>query len=118
MKFEIQGDGQVLADDALISVIENIVRNALIHGGINQIEVKIKTKKDAVQISLADRGVGIPDVIKAKLFTEGTRYGPTGNSGLGLYIAKKTIERYGGQIWVEDNKPTGTRFIIKLPKAK
>ena len=118
MKFKIKGEGQVLADEALISVIENIVRNALIHGRINQIDIIIKKEKGFVQISLTDKGPGIPDEIKAKLFTEGFKYGSTGNSGLGLYIAKKTIERYGGQIWVEDNIPKGTTFLIKLPRVE
>lgn len=118
MKLKIEGDGIVLADEALISVVENIIRNALIHGGINKIEAKIKKDKEFIEISLADWGVGIPDEIKAKLFTEGVKYGKTGNSGLGLYIAKKTIARYGGQIWVEDNKPKGAKFVIKLPQAK
>ncbi len=118
MKFKIKGEGQVLADEALISVIENIVRNALIHGRINQIDIIIKKEKGFVQISLTDKGPGIPDEIKAKLFKERFKYGSTGNSGLGLYIAKKTIERYGGQIWVEDNIPKGTTFLIKLPRVE
>ncbi len=118
MKFKIEGGGKVLADEALVSVIENIVRNALIHGGANEVQVEIKKDKESVQISLSDKGVGIPNKTKAKLFTEGFKFGKTGNSGLGLYISKKTIERYGGQIWVEDNKPKGTKFIIKLPRAK
>jgi len=33
---------------------------------------------------------------------------------LGLYIVKKTVERYGGKISIEDNKPQGTVFVLRL----
>jgi len=34
-----------------------------------------------------------------------------------LYIVKKTVERYGGSIHVEDNEPRGAVFVIKLKKG-
>ncbi|MFW6185913.1 MAG: ATP-binding protein [Halobacteriota archaeon] len=44
------------------------------------------------------------------------RKDPAGNegTGLGLYIAKKTVDRYGGAITVEDNQPRGSVFTLKL----
>ncbi|MBI2597555.1 GAF domain-containing sensor histidine kinase [Candidatus Daviesbacteria bacterium] len=118
LKYEVKGDGKVYADQALISVIENIARNALIHAKTNKIYINIFKNKNHIQISLANKGINIPDKVKDKLFKEGVTYGETGNSGLGLYIARKTIERYGGIIWVTDNKPKGAKFIISLPIPK
>lgn len=64
-----------------------------------------------------DNGTGIPDKIKDKVFNEGFFHGQTGNTGIGLHIVRKTIERYGGSISVEDNEPSGTIFKINLKKA-
>ncbi|MBI2590458.1 MAG: GAF domain-containing sensor histidine kinase [Candidatus Blackburnbacteria bacterium] len=114
IKFNVSGEGNVLADDALFSVIENIIRNAQVHGQTKRIDIVIKKEKDCVKMRIADFGKGIPDEIKKQLFVEGFKYGPTGNSGLGLYIAKKIIERYGGEILVEDNIPKGAVFVIKF----
>lgn len=118
VKFNARVDGSVLADEALVSVVENIARNAQVHGETNEIDVATTKERNFIHMSLADLGKGIPDNIKNRLFIEGFKYGTTGNSGLGLYIARKTVERYGGQISVTDNQPKGTKFIITLPKFK
>jgi len=114
--FEVEGDGEVLADAAFSSVIDNLVQNAIIHGKTTRIDIKIEPKAEFCEIRIADYGVGIPNEIKSHLFTEGFKYGPTGRSGLGLYIVKNVIERYGGEIYVEDNIPSGAVFIIKLKR--
>ncbi len=117
VNIKTNGEIKVLADEALTPVIENIISNANIHGKTNKISMAIANRKNLVQIHIADCGVGIPPQVKAKLFTKGFKYGSTGNHGLGLYIAKNTLLRYGGDISVKDNKPTGTIFTIKLRKA-
>jgi PAS domain S-box-containing protein len=114
----ITGDANVLADQALYSVFENIMRNAIIHGKTDRIDVDISSKNKSCEIRIADYGKGIPEDIKDNIFEEGLSFGDSKGSGLGLYIVKKTIERYGGTISVEDNKPKGTIFIIKLKCAK
>ncbi len=43
------------------------------------------------------------------------KYGKTGNTGMGLYIVSKVIERHHGRIEVKDNDPKGTTFIITIP---
>ena len=112
--FNIRGDCRVLADDALIPVIDNIVRNAIIHGGTDKIDVEIVEKGEFCEIRISDYGGGIPDEIKDRIFEEGFKYGKTGQSGLGLYIVKKMVERYGGSVRVEDNRPRGSTFVITL----
>ena len=111
----ITGDATALADQALFSVFENIMRNAIIHGKTDRIDVDITTSKSKkCEIRITDYGKGIPDDIKDNVFEEGLSFGDSKGSGLGLYIVKKTIERYGGTIKLEDNKPKGAIFIIKL----
>jgi len=113
-EFNITGDCTVMADEAFHSVMDNIVRNAVVHGGTDKIDIIIESRGKECDIRIADHGKGIPDEIKEKIFNERFRHGETGGTGLGLYIVKKTIERYGGSIRVEDNKPKGTVFVIKL----
>ncbi len=118
IEFSIKGDCHVLADDALIPVLDNVINNAIVHGGTDRIDIKIERKGEFCEIRIADYGRGIPDEIKDKIFEEGFKYGRTGRSGLGLYIVRKMVERYGGDVRVEDNKPRGSIFVIRLRVAK
>lgn len=118
IEFKIKGQGSVWADQAIISVIENIFRNAEIHGKTKRVDVTIKDNRDFVEIRVTDYGRGIPPRVQNKLFQEGFKYGATGHTGLGLYIIKKTIERYGGEVGIKSLRPKGTTFILKLPGAK
>lgn len=97
IKFNVKGDCNIIADKAFISVINNIFGNAVTTGKASAIEINMETIKGTCEIRVADNGKGIPDEIKGKLFSEGFSYGETGNTGLGLYIAKKTMERYEGR---------------------
>jgi len=115
--FEIEGDCKILADAAFNSVIDNLIQNAIIHGKTDKINIKLEAQKEICEIRIADNGIGIPNEIKAHLFTEGFKYGKTGRSGLGLYIVKSVVERYGGEIYVEDNSPKGTIFVLRLKRA-
>jgi len=106
-----------LCDDAIDSVMDNIVRNAVVHGGTDRIDISIEEKDDDCWMRIADYGKGIPDDIKLRIFGEGESFGEKRGSGLGLYIVKKVIERYGGTIEVEDNKPNGAVFIVKFKRG-
>jgi signal transduction histidine kinase len=118
--FTVEGSGTAFADDALISVFENIINNAIIHSGTDVVKVSIRAlpaDPGLVEIRFADQGVGIPNEIRSKIFQEGFRYGKSGQSGLGLYIVKKVLERYGASISVEDNTPKGSVFVIVIKSS-
>jgi signal transduction histidine kinase len=115
MRFEVRGEGHVLADDALGSVFENIINNAINHSGSEVMTISIAPTNDGFcEVRIADQGIGIPNEVKPKIWQEGFKYGKSGQSGLGLFIVKKVIERYGGTIAVEDNRPKGTAFVMRL----
>ena len=116
--FNIEGEGQVLADESLNSVIDNIISNAVVHGKTDRIDIKIGGRGEYCEIRIADYGVGIPEELKAKIFGEGFAYGETGGTGLGLYIVKKAMETYGGHVRVEDNTPRGAVFVLALRKVR
>lgn len=117
VKINVQGKCKVLADDALISVFNNLIRNAIIHGETDQIDVTIERDNGNCTIRFSDYGKGIPIEIRNNLFQEGIAFGKQKGMGLGLYIVQKTISRYGGKVSFEDNSPKGTAFILNLKKT-
>ncbi|MCS7144261.1 MAG: HAMP domain-containing histidine kinase [Archaeoglobaceae archaeon] len=114
---KIQGSGIALADDVLYSVIDNIVNNAIKHGKTEKIDVYIEKVEDEIEVRIVDYGVGIPAEAKKKIF-EGYNLTLKEKTGIGLYIVKKVVERYGGRVWVEDTKPKGATFVIRLKAPK
>ena len=117
IEIKVNGKGKILADETIYSVFENLINNSLIHGKASSLKIDILPKNDYYEIHFADNGIGIPAIIKSKIFQEGYSYGKSGNTGIGLHIVKKTIERYGGTIAIEDNDSQGTVLIISLRKA-
>jgi two-component system nitrogen regulation sensor histidine kinase NtrY len=103
--------------EQLKRVLVNLLDNALAsinHRG----QIGLSSFQDGsgnrVRIEVADDGKGIPDRDKDRIFEPyfSTKLSGT---GLGLAIAKAVISEHHGRIWVEDNKPQGSRFIIELP---
>ncbi len=123
-KIEYDGStAMVLADDLLASVFDNIISNALKYGGRgSQIIIGVREMETEVSVSITDDGPGISDDIKPLVFERFQRGDTTvSGKGLGLYICKAIIERYGGTIQIEDRIPgdfsKGTVFRISLQKA-
>ena len=54
---------------------------------------------------------------KEKIFDLGISYSKKKQGGLGLFIVKNVVEGYGGEVFVEDNDPKGSIFVLKLKKA-
>ena len=114
IKININGDCGILLDESITTVFDNIVRNAIIHGKADKIDINFKKEEDGCEISFADNGGGVSQDIKDRLFEEGFSYGPNKGSGLGLYIAKKIIQNHKGEIKITDNKPKGTIVTLKF----
>jgi PAS domain S-box-containing protein len=64
-----------------------------------------------------DNGLGIAPPYLPKLFQAFQRLHPdkTQGEGIGLAIARRVLERHGGQIWVESTEGDGTTFFFTLP---
>ncbi|MBC7695724.1 MAG: PAS domain-containing sensor histidine kinase [Burkholderiales bacterium] len=122
---EIEEKTSVFADGKmLLSVIQNIVSNAIKHtkkGG--SIKVSAKKKEDKLIIQIKDTGVGMSKEIMEKLFTPqmktlaATRKENKG-AGIGLLLVKGFLERNDGEIWVESIEGTGSSFYFTLPIDK
>ncbi len=98
-------------------VFNNLIKNAIQaipEEREGSVEIKVSVKKDVVLIEVADNGNGIDVEIKEKIFTPNFST-KTSGMGLGLAIARKTIETSGGKIYFKTRKEKGTIFIIELP---
>ncbi|HKF52412.1 MAG TPA: ATP-binding protein [Candidatus Acidoferrales bacterium] len=113
----------VKADTELIRrVIINLVDNAaeaLEGATLRRISVttRLASNGDAVEIEVADTGHGISPEDKDKLFLPHFSTKDRG-TGLGLAIASRIIAEHHGTLRVEDNIPSGARFLIRLPAVE
>lgn len=111
----ISGEGTVLGDDGLLQrVFYNLISNAIrynVDGGSVSIDMTDN------QVTVTDTGAGIPDEAKPHIFdaffcVDKSRSRELGGSGLGLAIVKHIIEKHAGSIYVEDNPPHGSVFVV------
>jgi two-component system, NtrC family, nitrogen regulation sensor histidine kinase NtrY len=113
----------VRADRELLRrVVANLIDNAAESregSSIRQLRVATRTEGDgdAVEIEISDSGHGISPEDKERLFLPHFSTKERG-TGLGLAIASRIIAEHHGTIRVEDNLPTGTRFLIRFPAAE
>jgi two-component system, NtrC family, nitrogen regulation sensor histidine kinase NtrY len=113
----------VRADGGLLrSVVVNLIDNAaeaLETAPVREIVVSTCAHADGeiVEISVQDTGHGISPEDKDRLFLPHFSTKDRG-TGLGLAIAARIIAEHGGAIYVEDNFPVGSRFLIELPVAE
>ncbi|WP_410764768.1 histidine kinase N-terminal 7TM domain-containing protein [Haloferax sp. DFSO60] len=107
----------VMANDLLDSVFENVLKNAVVHSRKDDptIDVSLSVSDDTATVSISDDGPGIPDDRKEQVFGEGERGLESRGTGIGLYLVKTIVSNFSGAVWVEDNEPQGSTFVIELP---
>jgi len=112
-----------LLDKSLISiVVKNLVNNAFKYSDPDStIQIKTIESENNIQLIVADKGIGIPDSEKKKVFEKFFRVGEEKTrkqpgSGLGLYLVKKITDIHKGKIVLSDNNPSGCIFTITLSK--
>ncbi len=98
---------EVLADGLLPTIFTNLIGNAVKFGGPDiEITIRAETAGGEVTVSVEDTGIGVPDEVKRKLFTRFERgMARESGQGLGLFIVRTLVERYGGKVRVEDRVP-------------
>lgn len=114
----IHGSCIALADESLYSVIDNIVNNAIKHGRTDKIDVYLSQFEDDCEIRIVDYGVGMSPEVRRRIFEESFTINDKIGTGIGLYVVKKVVERYGGRVWAEETKPKGSTFVIMLKSPK
>ncbi len=113
---------EIYADkDLMISVIQNLVANAIKFsraGG--KVIISSAKKTDVVEVSISDNGVGISRENLDNLFKIDITHSTVGTedeqgSGLGLIVCKESVERNGGTIRAESEPGKGSTFTFSVP---
>jgi two-component system phosphate regulon sensor histidine kinase PhoR len=103
----------------LVNLLDNAVKYSPAGGRIG---ASVESTSDAVRISVADEGLGIPAAEQQRVFekfyrleTDVSRAG--GGTGLGLYITRELVRRMGGTVSLESEPGVGSTFTVELPRA-
>lgn len=112
-------DVEVLANDMLGSVFRNLLSNAIHHNDADEPEVSVRTElnDDAVTVSVADNGPGVPSGVEEMVREGNVALDGTTNVGFGLYIVTTLLDRFDGRLTMEGNDPRGTIFHATLELA-
>lgn len=70
---------------------------------------------DSVRIRVADNGPGIPEDQRDRIFESDEKGLDSTGTGMGLYLVTNLVDMYDGSVWIEDNEPRGTVFVVELP---
>jgi PAS domain S-box-containing protein len=110
--------------EKLRQVCSILVDNALRYspeGGT--VTVGAARRRDTVEVSVEDEGIGIPQSDQEQIFRKFYRGSDAelragaGGTGLGLFIARGLVTAMGGRIWVSSQEGEGSRFAFELPAA-
>jgi signal transduction histidine kinase len=107
----------------ITQVFQNLISNAVKYMDKSQGQIKVGCVEDNGfwKFSIADNGPGIEEKHFEKIFQLFQTLAPRDNvesTGVGLTVAKKIVELYGGRIWVESKVGEGSTFFFTLPKQE
>ena len=122
-------DWPFVGDEELLrSLVMNLIDNAIKHSPPGStVTVLLDRDESAYRISVADNGPGIPPEARSRVFERFFRVdrararearSDTGGAGLGLAIGRWIAEAHGGTLDLVESSPAGSRFEIRLPRAR
>jgi len=105
----------------IVSAVYNLLDNAVKYSPQGSV-VEVRGRQDGewVEISVRDRGIGIPEADLEHIFerfyrVEGAKARHLGGSGLGLAIVRHVVGTHGGEVRVESEEGEGSTFVLRLP---
>jgi two-component system sensor histidine kinase SenX3 len=120
----IDGPGRILIrgdERQLVSAVGNLVENAVKYSQSGDV-VQVRTRVDdnAVEVMVADQGIGIPARDLDRIFerfyrVDKARSRETGGTGLGLSIVRHVATNHGGEVLVSSQEGEGSTFVLRLP---
>src|SRR5258706_159112 len=111
--------------EELRTAVFNLLDNAIKYSGENKnIVVDVRTPDiDSIFFSVRDQGIGIPRVELKRIFNrfyriQSSATGKVKGTGLGLFIVRSVVRRYGGDAYAESQgEGLGSTFTIRLPRV-
>ncbi len=117
IEFTITGEGFVLADLAISSLFDNIIRNAVLHSGTEKIDLEIHPNDQFYRIRITDYGKGMPESVQNSL-NQGKFFDDSNSPNLGLFIVSRLVKKYNGHLSVTSEDQKGTSFLIQLVNSR
>lgn len=115
---ECPGEECVVKGGSLLeSVFSNVIENSIQHSEGSKIRVSRESEEDEVICVIEDDGKGIPAEEREDIFKRGYTTDEGRGAGLGMFLVKKILEIYGGDIEVKDSNLGGARFDVHLEKV-
>lgn len=106
-------------ENLLRHIFTNLLNNAVKYSPPgNPVEFSVMREGGQAVFTVQDRGMGIPEEDRKRLFTpfhRGKNVATLHGTGLGLVIVKHCVEQHGGQIEIESAENRGTRACVRLP---
>ena len=100
--------------------LRNLLENARRYGG-GEVAVTLETRGSTVLARICDRGPGVPEAMRERIFEPFFRLPghaeQAGGVGLGLSLVKQIAERHGGTVRCEARPDGGSCFVLELPRA-
>lgn len=122
LELDIENDVFFYGDEyRMDQVFSNLMTNAIKYGGGSSVRFSLRTAGDRIAVSVQDRGIGIAEEDRARVFERFERAVGSDNVsglGLGLYISKQIVEAFGGKIRLESEVGKGSTFFVDLPRTK
>ncbi len=97
-------------------VVVALLDNARKHAASSPVEIRVVDAADAVSLYIEDRGPGIPESLRDRLFERGVRGDDSTGSGLGLCVAHRLMAEQGGTIEVHSRPGGGSSFVLRFPR--
>ena len=121
-KVRLHGTAAPLAarPQGLRRCLANLIDNARRYGG-GEVDVTLRDGAGSVEVRIEDRGPGIPDAERERVFEpyvrlEVSRARHTGGAGLGLAIARAIVRAHGGEVALEARDGGGLCVVVTLPR--
>lgn len=103
-------------EDQLVQLFENLVKNAIEHGGAETtVTVTSTPVPGGVEIAVSDDGPGIPAEQQDEIFGLFDKGGDSDGTGIGLAICERIVARHDGEISVTSTPGEGATFFVTLP---
>jgi two-component system sensor histidine kinase KdpD len=115
LRIDLERAGLVADAVQLERAFANVFANAVRHGGGEQVLVRSREVGGRLVVRVVDRGPGIPEQERERIFEPFYRREGGQGSGLGLSIARGFIEANGGEIAVESVPSQGSTFVVSFP---
>ena len=110
-------DVVVGADEFVEEIFSNLIENSIQHSGCQKIYIYGERKGEFYVIHYEDDGKGVEKKYLSRIFEEGWKSESSG-SGLGLYIVKKLMARYGGKAEAEIGEKGGLKINLYFKQAR